>query len=266
MHYYSFNIGDYTSHTAHLTPIEDIAYRRLLDLYYQTETPIQDNITAVCRQIRLRDHEDDVRQILSEFFTLQDGVWVSARCDREIEEYHIKGDIARANGKKGGRPKKLTEPTNNPAGSSSFDLANPDITQAKANHKPLTNNQETLNNNQRESADKSASSRGKLFKTYLQDCKDSGAKVIPDEHYIFKYADDAGISKDLMGLCWLRFKEEHTAGARKNKRQKDWPGTFANCVKDNWYGFWYVKDGVLEMSSKCELYKKTIDAQRARGE
>ena len=34
MHFYQFNIGDYASHTRHLNPIEDIAYRRLLDIYY----------------------------------------------------------------------------------------------------------------------------------------------------------------------------------------------------------------------------------------
>ena len=39
MHYYSFNIGDYASHTRHLTAIEDLAYRRLLDLYYLHEQP-----------------------------------------------------------------------------------------------------------------------------------------------------------------------------------------------------------------------------------
>lgn len=266
MHYYSFNIGDYTSHTAHLTPIEDIAYRRLLDLYYQTETPIQDNISSVCRQIRMRDHEDDVRQILSEFFTLADGVWISTRCNREIEEYHIKGDIARANGKKGGRPKKQTEPTNNPAGSSSFDLANPDLTQTKANHKPLTNNQEPLNNNQIESADKAATSRVKVLQTYLDECRNAGEKPIPDEHYIRTYAEDAGITPNMLGLCWFRFVEEHTVGARKLKKYKDWTQTFSNCVKDNWFKFWYVKDGEVVMTSQCELFKAALDAKRGKVE
>jgi len=34
MHYYQFNIGDYASHTRHLSDLEDLAYRRLLDAYY----------------------------------------------------------------------------------------------------------------------------------------------------------------------------------------------------------------------------------------
>lgn len=144
MHYYSFNIGDYTSHTAHLSPVEDIAYRRLLDLYYQTELPIPNDIKAVCRQIRMRDHADDVQQVLSEFFTLKDEGWTSARCSREIEDYHAKADKARANGKLGGRPKKQKEPTDNQPGFSSLGLANPVQTQTKANQEPLTINQEPL--------------------------------------------------------------------------------------------------------------------------
>ncbi|NDC25981.1 MAG: DUF1376 domain-containing protein, partial [Proteobacteria bacterium] len=34
MHYYPFHVGDYQAHTAHLTNTEDLAYRRMLDLYY----------------------------------------------------------------------------------------------------------------------------------------------------------------------------------------------------------------------------------------
>jgi len=41
MHYFQFNIADYKSHTAHLTLIEDMAYRRLLDWYYLHEKPIE---------------------------------------------------------------------------------------------------------------------------------------------------------------------------------------------------------------------------------
>lgn len=146
MHYYSFNIGDYTSHTAHLSPIEDIAYRRLLDLYYQTESPLPLDMKSLCRQIRLRDHEDDVAQVLFEFFTKTESGWMSARCNREIESYKSKADAARSNGKRGGRPKKTTqeEPKNNPLGFSGFDSANPELTHTKANQEPITINQEPI--------------------------------------------------------------------------------------------------------------------------
>ena len=40
MFHYKRHIGDYRSATAHLTNDEDLAYMRLLDYYYETESPI----------------------------------------------------------------------------------------------------------------------------------------------------------------------------------------------------------------------------------
>jgi len=40
MHFYDFNIGDYAKKTQHLTNEEDLAYRRALDMYYDTEKPL----------------------------------------------------------------------------------------------------------------------------------------------------------------------------------------------------------------------------------
>jgi len=259
MHYYSFNIGDYTSHTAHLSPIEDIAYRRLLDLYYQTESALSLDIKSICRQIRLRDHEDDVLQVLSEFFTKTDIGWVSARCDREIEAYKSKADIARSNGRRGGRPKKITqqEPENNQPGFSSFHLANPELTQTKANHKPLTNNQETI-----DTADKSARSRGTVLKTFIDQCKTEGVKPIPDDHHSRVFAQDAGIEPDMLAMCWFRFLEDHTTGARSAKRYKDWGQAFGNAVKANWYKFWFMGDDGVQWTSQGRMYKAAYDAKR----
>ena len=51
MNYYPFHIGDYISHTSHLSDAEDLAYRRMIDLYYQTEEPFKD-IAWVARRIK----------------------------------------------------------------------------------------------------------------------------------------------------------------------------------------------------------------------
>ena len=132
MHYYQFNIGDYIKHTSHLTPMEDITYRRLLDLYYDTESPITQNNPVVSR--RLRVPEECVEIILNEFFTLTENGWVNARADAEIAAYHAYNEKQKANGIKGGRPKKTQ---NNP----SLTQAEPKIT-LNRNHKPETINQE----------------------------------------------------------------------------------------------------------------------------
>ena len=68
MHYYNFNIGDYMKHTLHLSLEEDLAYRRLLDMYYDSESAIPNNISLVSR--RLRMPPEIVESVLHEFFEL----------------------------------------------------------------------------------------------------------------------------------------------------------------------------------------------------
>lgn len=85
MHYYQFNIGDYAAATRHLSPIEDIAYRRLLDLAYTTEAPIIHDIRQVSRQINLREHQQEVEDVLMEFFESVEEGWIHNRVLKEIE-------------------------------------------------------------------------------------------------------------------------------------------------------------------------------------
>lgn len=89
MHYYQFNIGDYMSHTRHLSLLEDLAYRRLLDEYYLHERPLNSGVTSVARQIGMREHEEVVAFVLELFFVLKDDVngWTNTRCDHEIQQY-----------------------------------------------------------------------------------------------------------------------------------------------------------------------------------
>lgn len=128
MHYYQFHIGDYISHTIHLSLEEDLAYRRLLDMYYDTEQPIPNNIPLVSRRLRLGS--DVVQSVLDEFFVASDDGYKNLRADLEIREYHAFIEKQRNNGKLGGRPKKTQrKPT-----------ANPDQSQKKPNQEPVTIN------------------------------------------------------------------------------------------------------------------------------
>jgi len=96
MQHYQFHIGDYVKDTAHLTDLEDLAYRRLLDLYYDTEGHIPSDPQQVAR--RIRSNVDAVTQVLSEFFYKTDlGEWKHHRCDQEIEKVYEKSEKARAN-------------------------------------------------------------------------------------------------------------------------------------------------------------------------
>jgi uncharacterized protein YdaU (DUF1376 family) len=87
MHFYQFNIGDYASHTRHLTPIEDIAYRRLLDIYYLHECLLSNCSATLARKINMREYEAEVKSVLEEFFQLTDGGYANLRADKEIAKY-----------------------------------------------------------------------------------------------------------------------------------------------------------------------------------
>ena len=99
MHYYSFNIGDYQSHTNHLSDLEDLAYRRLLDWYYLHESPIPTDIEETARQIRMRSHSDCIASVLKEYFELTKKGWIHHRADREILKVGEKSDKASASAK-----------------------------------------------------------------------------------------------------------------------------------------------------------------------
>ena len=89
MNYYPHHIGDFNSATRHLTRIERSVYRDLMDLYYDTESPISLNIDSVCRLIIARSNEERtaVEQVLNEFFTKTERGWVNSRCEIEIQRY-----------------------------------------------------------------------------------------------------------------------------------------------------------------------------------
>jgi uncharacterized protein YdaU (DUF1376 family) len=131
MHYYQFHIGDYKSHTHHLSLLEDLAYRRLLDFYFLHENPIKHR--DIARQIGMRDHEEDVITVLNEFFISTADGFVNPRADKEIKQYKEFSEAG-----KRGAAKRWSTPPNGEANSP------PNATPiATINHKPITNNQNT---------------------------------------------------------------------------------------------------------------------------
>jgi uncharacterized protein YdaU (DUF1376 family) len=128
MHYYQFHIGDYISHTRHLSLMEDLAYRRLLDFYFLHEQPIKHR--DVARQIGMREHEEDVMTVLNEFFISTEDGFVNPRADKEIQQYKEFSEAG-----KRGAAKRWAKPPNGEA------ISPPNATPiATNNHKPITNN------------------------------------------------------------------------------------------------------------------------------
>jgi uncharacterized protein YdaU (DUF1376 family) len=87
MRFYPFHVGDYLSHTRHLTHLEDLAYRRMLDFYYLHEQVLAGTAADIARAIGMREHETAVAAVLTEFFQHEGPEWRMPRCDAEIQKY-----------------------------------------------------------------------------------------------------------------------------------------------------------------------------------
>jgi len=115
VNFYPFHIGDYLSHTSHLTDEEDLAYRRMIDLYYQTEEPFTDT-AKLARKVR--SSFEIVGSLLHEFFVQEDGAWHNKRADAEIAKYKAMKEGGRKGAAlrwhKGGDSPPIPLPTQSP--------------------------------------------------------------------------------------------------------------------------------------------------------
>lgn len=139
MHYYKFEIATWHLHTSHLSLIEEAVYFRLINFYYDTETPIPAQTQSVIRRLRLTEYADIVASVLAEFFVLHDDGWHQKHCDQKIIEYHGKAKTNKTNGLKGGRPKNQTE-------TQSVNSDNPDESLIKNKELRTTNKELQINN------------------------------------------------------------------------------------------------------------------------
>lgn len=96
MHYYQFNIADYANSTQHLEPMEDLAYRRMLDLYYSKEKPLPLDVAEIARLIRMRSHTDCISVVLQDFFIKSKDGYVNITASESLSVIYTKSDKARA--------------------------------------------------------------------------------------------------------------------------------------------------------------------------
>lgn len=197
MHYYQFNIADYRSATVHLSNEEDLAYRRLLDMYYDMETKIPLDTQWVARRIRVESAV--VQNVLSDMFEQHEDGWFHARCQETIEHYHAMAEKNRANGKLGGRRK------------------NPVVTDSQPSAK-ATNNQEPITNNQKPIVN--ISQRGSRLAKDL---------IFPGEWMVFCREQ----RPDLQPLhTFESFKDYWSAKPGKDGVKLDWFATWRNWVRN----------------------------------
>ena len=125
--------------------MEDLAYRRMIDLYYLNEQPLIGCVADVAREIGLSEHVNSVDYILGKFFTKSETGFSQKRIDLEIKKYKSNAKNKSKAGKASAKARQAkasrevtpvkqtlnTEPTHE---------------QLNINQEPITNNQEPITN------------------------------------------------------------------------------------------------------------------------
>lgn len=110
---YDFYPGDYIRDTSDLSMAEDGAYIRLMNWYYANERPIDDSRKFSIARAVTPEEQKITQWVLDRFFILaerdEDSVWIHLRVESEIAKAAPRINASKRNGKKGGRPKKITQ-------------------------------------------------------------------------------------------------------------------------------------------------------------
>jgi len=108
LHYYPFDINKFNSATRHMTLLERGIYRELMDMYYDTEKPLPDDIDFLCRKLcaRTNDERTAVEQVLNECFTLTKKGWDNSKCADIVRDYKKQKANASKAGKASAKARK----------------------------------------------------------------------------------------------------------------------------------------------------------------
>ena len=138
MNYYQHHIGDFDKSTRHLTRVERSLYRDLIELYYDTEKPIDIDLERVSRKVMANSDEEKKAfySVIDEFFEKKEDGYHNHRCDYEIEKYHSNSKAKSKAGKISAAKRAAKREQN----STRVEQVSNEI-QLTNNHKPITNNQ-----------------------------------------------------------------------------------------------------------------------------
>jgi len=199
MHYYQFNIGDYQSHTSHLSEMEDLVYRRLLDWYYLHETPIPLDEAEVSRQIRMRSHTESIAIVLREYFEHTDDGWIHHRANKEIAKADDKSVKASASAK--ARWSKKDANALHP------------LSESNATHNTLPITQDTEHKTQKKTLGKRLANDFHFPKEWAEFCQQTRPELHPTQTFD-------------------KFKDYWIAQAGQKGVKLDWFATWRNWVRN----------------------------------
>ena len=166
MYYYSLNIGDFALWTSGFDSESVGIFVQLLNRHLSTEKPIKTQWVSLGYR---KDEQEKALAILSTLWEETPDGWIFPPVVEIIQKYQQNASKNRANGQKGGRPRKNPNETQTkPSGFSTK-------TQTEPNHNPnetltnnqITNNQITNNREKKEVQEKPASRKSDDFRDTL---------------------------------------------------------------------------------------------------
>jgi len=202
MYWYPFNIADYKASTAHLSNEEDIAFRRLLDMYYDTELPIP--LDTVWLSRRIRASIEAIESVLSDMFERQEDGFHHKRCDAEIVKYQAFAE----SGKRGAAIRWGKGGDGGAIGS----LIDPN---ANNNH----NNNNNNNKNNNTTTKESRSPKGSRL----------SIEILPEDWFNFCKAERPELDPE---RTFQQFRDYWIAKAGKDASKLDWLATWRMWVRN----------------------------------
>lgn len=261
MNYYERHIGDYIRDTVSLTMLEDGAYNRLLDQYYQTERPLPRDRKMVYRLARATSAAERkaVDFVLETFFQCTDDGYTQKRVQAEIERFSEKQRKAKASAEA-----RWSKSKGNANASETHDASDMRThSEGNAHQTPDTiqTSPHTPKGAGTQGEEKPAKAKRSAIglPAFLQACRKDGEKPIPESDAVFEYAEKVGIPLEFLRLHWLEFKTRYSDPDAK--RYKDWRAVYRKSVRGNWLKLWFfAPDGSVALTTVGE------QARRSNGE
>ena len=194
MHYYKFHISDYKSHTEHLTDMEDLAYRRMLDWQYLHEKHLPGSVEEIAKLIRMRTHCECIANVLEEYFIHSELGYLNKRASDEICEFNVKSEKARKSAT--ARWSKNTNKINGlKSNKKSYANALRSECEGNANHKPLTINHNINNTNVSEEVERDEIRPDSHATSGKPDTRVSKNVMVRFDHWVNAMGKRAGATK-----------------------------------------------------------------------
>lgn len=140
MHWYKRNIGDYHKKAGRLSILQHGVYTLLMDACYDREQFPTREQAIEWTWASSQDEINAVDLVLSKFFTEIDGVFVQKRIEEEVFSYQERASKNKRIAQERERTRRELKQTVN---ESSTNRAQ-DVNESPPNHKPITKNQEPL--------------------------------------------------------------------------------------------------------------------------